>query len=166
MDILTDKKDQELKNRIKEKYSIHETAGKRFRADSEDGVKFYWPYEVTSYENLVEKTSDFLKSINFDEVYAVAWKEEQYIEYEENFMEKYNNKSVKIDISELNEVSNDLIEFMVVHESLDWIIVFNHEGDIAFNGTQDFVEKVKEFFSNWEKLSESERRHKSFSEDS
>jgi len=161
MEVLSDKEDSELKKEIKDRYSIHETAGVTYIADSEEAVKFYWPYDREEYKEIVGRTADFLNSLNFENLYAVAFKEEQYIDFEENFEEKYDNKSVKIAPKELNEVSEDLIEFMVVPESKDWIIVLDHEGDIAFNGDKAFIREVKDYFDDWEELSEvPERRNR------
>lgn len=48
----------------------------------------------------------------------------------------------------------------MVPKSKEWLIVFDHEEDISFNGKKEFVETAKEFFDDWGQLSEFPERRK------
>lgn len=153
MEILSEKKDKDLKEELKDKFSVHTSWGAN-RADYPETLTFYWPYDKGEYRSRVRRTSDFIENLGFEKLYAVAFEREQYAWYEKNFEEKYKNRSVKLNPSEVPEITEDLVEFMVIPDSMKWMIIFDHEGDVSFNGDQTFIEEVKNFFNDWEKLSE------------
>lgn len=153
MEKLSEKRDRELKEALKQKYSIRTSWGAR-RADFPEDLNFYWPHDREEYIERCERTAEFIKGLKFEDLYAVAFGGEQYAEYEKNFREKYGSASNSVRPEEVPEAAEDLIEVMIVPESLDWMIIFDHEGDICFNGDEAFIERVKSFFSDWKTLNE------------
>lgn len=154
MESVSKEKDKQLKEKLKNNYSVRYGSWGAARADFPEILTFYWPYDREEYRDRARRTSDFVEDFEFEELYAIAFEREQYAEYEKNFEEKYDNRSVKLNPSEIPEVAEDLIEFMIIPKSMNWMIIFDHEGDISFNGNKKFIEEVKNFFEDWEELSE------------
>lgn len=154
MEIVSEEKDEKLKEDLKDRYSIRYGNWGAGRADFPDRLTFYWPYNKEKQQERIKRTVEFVENLGISDLYMVAFKREQYAWYEKNFEEKYNNRSAKIEPSEILQVAEDLVETMVLPETLEWMILFDHEGDITFHGSEEFIEQVKEFFDDWEKLSD------------
>jgi len=153
MKFLSEQKDEELKEELKDSLSVHTSWGAG-RIDMSERLTFYWPYDQEEYSERVRRTSEFLEGLKYMDLYAVAFSRDQYAEYDKTFERKYNNKSVELSSQEIVEVDQDLIEFIIIPESMDWAVIFDHEGDISFNGDKAFIRQVKQFFDDWEDLSE------------
>lgn len=153
MKFLSEEKDQELKQGLKDRFSVHTSWGAS-RVSMDQSLTFYWPYDRKKYCETVRRTSEFFEGLKYKDLYAIAFSNEQYAGYEKTFERKYNNKSVELSAEEVIEVDQDLIEFIIIPESMDWAVVFDHEGDISFNGDKAFIRKVRDFFDDWEELSE------------
>ena len=154
MDVVSEEKDEKLKEELKNRYSIRHSNWGAGRADFPDRLTFYWPYDKEEQSERIERTVEFVENLGISDLYMVAFKREQYARWEKNFKEKYNNRSTRIKPSEITQVAEDLVEAMVLPESLEWMILFDHEGDITFHGSEEFIEGVKGFFKDWGKLSE------------
>lgn len=161
MEPVSEEKDRELKEELEDRYSIRYSNWGAGRADFPDRLTFYWPYDKEEQRERVERTAGLVETLGYQELYMVAFEREQYAWYKKNFEEKYDGRSAQIKASEIPQVAENLVEAMVLPKSLEWMILFDHEGDITFYGGEEFIEEVKDFFEDWEKLSEPpERRRK------
>lgn len=160
MESVSEEKDRELKEELEDRYSIRYGNWGAGRADFPDRLTFYWPYDKEEQRERTERAAEFVENLDFQELYMVAFEREQYAWYEKNFEEKYDSRSAQIKSSEIPQVAEDLVEAMVLSESLEWMILFDHEGDITFYGGEEFIEEVKDFFDDWKKLSEFPERRK------
>lgn len=154
MRILTEAEEGEIKNRLKQEASVYKRGWGAGRADYEEIRVFYWPFDKQEYRSRVEKLPELIEKLEHNKLYAVAFKQEQYGEFADNFEQKYENSSLEIQPEDVIELSQELVEFMVVPESLEWMIILDHEGDISFNGEKEFIQKVKNHFPDWEQLSQ------------
>lgn len=117
------------------------------RLDFANALVFPWPYDREEYDDRVERASKFLNSRE-ENLIVVAYEEEQYMPYSKNFLEE-NSDTFEIKASELPSINGNLNEFILVPEGLEWALVFDHDGRISFNGDEEFIGEVKEFFPDW-----------------
>lgn len=162
---VSEKKDRELKEELEDRYSIRNprnmegmenkvTRWGSGRVNHEERLIFHRTKISDNYKQIASKVSEFVTDLGLERIYSIAFEDEQYANFDESFKEKFDNKSAAIEPSEIPQITDDIVEFMVVPESLEWIIVFDHEGHVSFNGGEEFIEEVKDFFDDWEKLSE------------
>lgn len=102
MEVLSEDEDSELKEELKERYSIHTSWGAG-RADVPERLTFYWPYDSEEQMDRVRRTAEFVDTPEFDQLYLVAFKREQYHTWEETFEEKYSSRSARIKTEGLPE---------------------------------------------------------------
>ena len=100
-----------------------------------------------SEEDIEQKIVSLIEDEDYDKLYGVVYEEFQWApKFSKKFENKYKNSSIELTPSEISTISEDLLEVNIVPNHMDWIIVFNHDGNIFFHGNKKFRKKVKNIF--------------------
>lgn len=132
MRILSEKEDEELRKRLKEKYGLIGDPKKDWDPLNL-GDRYYTDWRVhKENKEYMESFVDLLKGMNSD-IYAVAYEGSQYLpDTKKTFKEKYKGRAIEVDPDEILDL--EFISCYIVPEDLSWILLNDHEGALAFTG--------------------------------
>lgn len=143
MRVLSDEEDRKFRKKIREEVG--------FRHEPCDGWEpldieccFTVDYSHENYERNFQKTLDLVRTRE-DSFFILAFEEGQYVpDSAQKFKEDMDEKIVEVSYSELEKITHDLIIVYILPESLDWIILLDHDGNIHLSG--EIEERARTIF--------------------
>ncbi|EGQ43715.1 MAG: hypothetical protein J07AB43_05920 [Candidatus Nanosalina sp. J07AB43] len=131
MRVLTDDEDEKFRKEVREKIGFHHEPAQGWEP-LEIGEEYVVEYEQD--EDRESKALDAIGELN-DSLYILAFESGQYVpKAKKTFKEDMKENVVEVSFDEVECILNDLVIVYVLPRNMEFIVLFDHDGNIHFSG--------------------------------
>lgn len=131
MRVLTDEEDEKFRKEVRKEIGFHHEPNQGW-----EPLELEEEYVVgyDEYDDQYIKALDVIEQFD-DSLYILAFERGQYVpKAKKKFEETMKEKVVEISIDEIKEIFNHLVIFYVLPQDKEWIVLFDHDGNVHFSG--------------------------------